>query len=275
MGKIMENIKCIYFDLDGTIINSDYKISNENLRAIKYLKSKNIKLGIVTGRSLHTLNEIIDIIQPDLPTIGLNGGMIYYQDKLFEEKFLTLDQSIKIIDIITNYSFDFVIYTKVGIYSNSKTNKIYDRLYNLVQKYPVKYRNFDLEWVKNNHWLKRKNKYKITVPIDSLAEKDLIMDKLKEVDDIEIFCTSKTQIDICPKNVTKGNTLQLVARSKDIYNDEIMVFGDNDNDVSMFQKFHNSVALKNATNKLIKIAKYVTDKECDEDGFSDFIFKHF
>ena len=46
----MKNIKLIAFDLDGTLLNENRELSEYNIRAIKELLKKDIKIVIATGR---------------------------------------------------------------------------------------------------------------------------------------------------------------------------------------------------------------------------------
>lgn len=46
----MKNIKLIAFDLDGTLLNEYRELSENNIRTIKKLSNKNIKIVIATGR---------------------------------------------------------------------------------------------------------------------------------------------------------------------------------------------------------------------------------
>lgn len=270
----MENIKYIYFDLDGTIVDNNYNISETNLKAIDYLKSKNIKVGIITGRSIHTVNEIIDKINPDLPTIVLNGGAIYDGNEIFEEKFIGYS-SWNAIETIVDLGFNFSIYTKIGIYSNSFNNKNYRKLFDRVRDYETKYRTFEMDVIENINWLKRKRIYKIGIQIDSVAEKELLINKLNHLEDIEICCSSDSQLDILPKDVSKGNALKLVSIVSEININELMVIGDNDNDVSMFDLVPVSVVMRNGSDLAKQHGKIITQRTCEDNGFAHFISQNF
>lgn len=272
---IDKKIKYVYFDLDGTIAQKDGKISDENIRAIKYLQSNGIKVGIATGRTIQTMQEEIDKIQPNLPIITANGSAILSKNKsILNETFLSYDSWI-VIDTLIDFGFSFIIYTKNGIYTNNENNVFFRRLFDRVSKYDDKYKNFELEEVKNIAWLKRKKTYKILVSFDSEYEKEMLISKLSEINSIDCFASSGNVLEICPKNVSKGNAIKTISSAMEININEMIVFGDNDNDVSMFKLVNNSVCLLNGSEEAKKFAKFITELDCENNGFANFVFKYF
>lgn len=271
---IEKKVKYVYFDLDGTIAKKDGKISDENIKAIKYLKSKGIKVGIATGRTFHTMQEEIDKIQPNLPIITANGGVILSKNNsILSETHLSYD-SWKVMDTLIDSGFSFLIYTKSGIYTNNENNVFFRKLFDRAIKYDEKYINFELEPISNISWLKRKKIYKILVPFDSEYEKDILISKLKNIETIDCFASSGNVLEICPKNINKGNAIKTIALATEIDVKDMIVFGDNDNDVSMFKFVNDSVCLLNGSDEAKNSSKFVTELDCENNGFADFVFKY-
>lgn len=65
-------------------------------------------------------------------------------------------------------------------------------------------------------------------------------------------------IEIVPRTASKGNALRALAKSLDIQMDEVMVFGDGDNDLSMLQAAGVSVAMGNANERVKASARFET-----------------
>lgn len=271
---IDKKVKYVYFDLDGTVAQKDGKISNENIKAIKYLQSKGIKVGIATGRTIHTMQEEIDIIQPNLPIITANGSVILSKNKsILSETHLSYD-SWKVIDTLIDSGFSFLIYTKSGIYTNNENNVFFRKLFDRATNYDEKYINFELEPITNIAWLKRKKTYKILVPFDSEYEKDILISKLEIFNSIDCFASSGNVLEICPKNISKGNAIKTIALASEIDIKEMIVFGDNDNDISMFNFVDDSICLLNGSDAAKNASKFVTELDCESNGFADFVFKY-
>ena len=64
-------------DLDGTLLNSQGKISKENLDAIEYFKANGGLFTFITGRLPYFSSDVYDIINPNAPFGCINGGGIY------------------------------------------------------------------------------------------------------------------------------------------------------------------------------------------------------
>ena len=52
-------IKIIASDMDGTLLNSDHKISDENLKAIREAQEKGIHFAIATGRDYLDVEPVL------------------------------------------------------------------------------------------------------------------------------------------------------------------------------------------------------------------------
>ena len=58
-------------------------------------------------------------------------------------------------------------------------------------------------------------------------------------------------------------------------NEEIVCFGDSNNDISMFEVCKNSVAMQNADNNLKEKACMITEYSNNEDGLARYLAKYF
>ena len=76
----MTAIKLIALDLDGTLLTSDKKISQRNLKALAAARAKGVKVVLTTGRPLKAmeflLNELGTAGLEDEYTITFNGGLV-------------------------------------------------------------------------------------------------------------------------------------------------------------------------------------------------------
>ena len=75
------------------------------------------------------------------------------------------------------------------------------------------------------------------------------------------------------KDCNKGYALRKYTEIYNIDLNDCMAFGDTTNDNEML-KICNGVCMKNGSEDTKRCAKIITDIECDDDGFSDFIEKH-
>lgn len=73
MEKFQNMLLCC--DLDGTLLNSQSEMSENNRKAIEYFKSYGGKFTFVTGRTPQGIVRFADMI--DMPVVLLNGTEIY------------------------------------------------------------------------------------------------------------------------------------------------------------------------------------------------------
>ena len=77
---VLQLIKLIALDLDGTLLTGEKKITEENKKAIKLAKENGIKVVLCTGRPIvsivHLLEEL-DLMGEDDYAINFNGGLIH------------------------------------------------------------------------------------------------------------------------------------------------------------------------------------------------------
>ena len=67
-------IKRIFSDMDGTLLNSEGRVSSENSKAIR---DAQIPLTLVSARAPMEMREAIEELQLTGPQVAFNGGLIY------------------------------------------------------------------------------------------------------------------------------------------------------------------------------------------------------
>ena len=68
-------------------------------------------------------------------------------------------------------------------------------------------------------------------------------------------------------DISKGNALEILSKKLDVELNEIMVFGDNYNDIEMFKCAGMPIAMENAVDDIKAQAKYIT-KSNNESGIA-------
>ena len=71
------NIKCIFIDIDGTLLDDKKNISDYTKNVIKQLKEKNIKVILISGRCMSEVIEISKKCNASSIIISDNGSVIY------------------------------------------------------------------------------------------------------------------------------------------------------------------------------------------------------
>lgn len=98
-----------------------------------------------------------------------------------------------------------------------------------------------------------------------MKEREQAWQELKQFDSLELVGSLKYNIEINAAGVNKGKGLLELGEILGISREEIMVFGDGDNDIAMLREVGFGVAMQNADEEVKAVADYVTGSN-DEDG---------
>jgi Cof subfamily protein (haloacid dehalogenase superfamily) len=119
------------------------------------------------------------------------------------------------------------------------------------------------------------NRYEHSIDDYALIEKLLIYEnnpmKIKKV---KKFIETHTKLaytssgdglmDVSSQEVSKGRAVEIIAQELGISLDQVCVFGDYDNDISMFKVAGIAIAMGNASHQVKKHADFVTLSHDDE-----------
>lgn len=284
-------IKLIASDMDGTLLNNDLVVPEENINAIKEAQKAGIEFMIATGRGINEALPLLEKYHLHPAYITLNGAQVFDEnEKVQVELPLNLGISHQIISTLRKYKLYFEMVTNQGIFSNSKVqriNNIANLITNLNPDTPFKLaialssarlELMKIQYVKDYDELLARPAISIfkIIAFDSNHPNNLISVKealLNEFNSqIIITSSSKVNIEINDIHAQKGIALKKYADKKGISSNEIMTLGDNTNDTTMIQYAKYSVAMENAVDSIKKIANYITARN-DQAGVARAIKK--
>lgn len=266
-------IKMIALDLDGTLLNSNTEISSATEQAIKKVKALGIKIVLATGRPLagvFSYNQQLGLAGKDQYNVVFNGAVV--QD---------LAGNI-IINHKMNYN-DFANMQKLQ--RLAKVNLHFET----TACFWSCDHNLGLNLTKNayllNNILKIRELDEIKTDFTFNKATFSLIDDVKEVDQLwqnipawafakyDIVRSLPEIIEVSPQNVSKGSALEQLANRLQIEQNQIMVFGDQNNDLSMFTnpKFK-KIAMGNAIDIIKDKADYVTEDN-NHDGIAQALKK--
>lgn len=237
-------IKIIFFDVDGTIISTiNKKITPLMVETLKTLQQKRIKIGLATGRGPHELPHIPDIKFDAYVTF--NGAYVYAGKKIIKKTPLTKDDVYKIIENAKKINRPVCASSKFRLVANGADQDLID--YFAIVKKPVPVAD-DF-----NEYVKRHDIYQIMMGY----RKDEVPQILKDTKETKIAAWWPRATDIVSASSGKGNGILSFIKSLGYSKEEVMVFGDGENDLDMIDKIPHSVAMGNASNVVKSHAKYV------------------
>lgn len=72
----LSRFKVAFFDLDGTLLNSQGKVSKRSIKAIYALREKGVAISIATGRALFGAKEAINALSIAAPSTFFSGSLV-------------------------------------------------------------------------------------------------------------------------------------------------------------------------------------------------------
>lgn len=271
----MENIKLIVTDLDGTFLTSDKIISDVNLKVVKELNKRGISFTIATGRMGLMVKTYKNELNINVPYITCGGSVIYNSDNTILKKItMNTETSIKILDFAKENNIEYLVYQQDSVYftKDGIRRKHFERYNEIAGEKGDELIKFN--YINNNHkQLVDGGIIKILAVDKTGNDLEGLKNFIDTLDDVYYVMSEKIAMDILPKSATKGEAVLTVAKHLGVTIDEILVFGDYFNDISMFNISKKSVAMGNALDEVKKHANMVT-KTNDENGVAYIINKY-
>ena len=261
-------VKAICTDIDGTLLDSRKQLSSRTISAIRNI-SRKMPIILASSRmpsAMRHLQHELDI--SDHPLICYNGGyVIHFVD------------GISSPGIFDNVSIPHAICA--SILSLARGTTIHVSLYHQDFWYAPAF----------DHWTDREQritKVNATIAdgasvINEWQEKNIgahkvmcmgpekeinILEqqlKLKHSDQIHIYRSRPTYLELAPKTISKATALELVLKKQ--YNidlSDVIAFGDNYNDIDMLQAAGLGIAVSNARPEVKAVAKEITLNSIDD-----------
>jgi len=246
----MNEKKIVFFDIDGTLLNSDKVISDSTKEAIDALRQNDVHVAIATGRGTSLYKDIRQELAIDC-YVSFNGAHCVYDGEVIYKRALERQYLEQLTDFA--HSLD----CPVG-YINTEEMKISRESQYAVESIASIRRpapKVDPDFYQKN------DIYQAflfcTEELDGLFP--------EAVPAFDYIRWHKLSVDVVRKGGSKADAIVALADKLGYKNENVYAFGDGSNDVEMLREVGVGVAMGNATDFVKSHADYVT-KHIDEDG---------
>ncbi|SKA87653.1 hypothetical protein SAMN05428976_11030 [Clostridium sp. USBA 49] len=267
----------ICIDMDGTLLNSKHSISELSKETIKKAHSMGVHIVVNTGRIYTDAEYFSNLLGVKSPVIASNGAFIKEKDKdeIIYKNILKESVCLKLIDVFSKYNVNPTFLTPDKIYSSSIVWRIfmqYLKLKGIFNKnLCFQYVPFWTKW-DNIFKLEKENIIKCEVMSKDENKLKKIRDELKTIDEIEVASSTKYNIEITNKGVSKGRAVEILSSYYGIDREKIIAIGDSENDLSMIEFAGMGIAMGNAIDIVKNKADFITDTN-DNNGVAKAIDK--
>ena len=267
--------KLLALDMDGTVLNSQKKISPRTAAAIDELIKRGIYVVVSTGRNLAELTEYREIFKLMNYGIVMSGGMLF--DFLRNEpiKVHAVDEKIilKLIDFGLEENAMIHLHTVYESIAREQDIQnmaafgmgIYQDMFDKICVRCVDCKEFVLthpgEVIKVNLYHRDKN------------SRDRNLARIKNLN-LSISFAEAFNLEMSPANITKASGLVELCDFLKIDIAETVAMGDAPNDAEILQTAGVGVAMGNSSDEIKKLADFIT-LDNDNDGVAAAIEKFF
>jgi Cof subfamily protein (haloacid dehalogenase superfamily) len=249
MGTNLSPYRLIALDLDGTLLNEDKEISQENKKWIAEARKAGVTVMFSTGRGRQSSMNYVEELALNSPLVLVNGSEIWESpDTLLKRTEMPVDWVRAFRQMALDYDVWYWAYTVEGILNRDN--------------WPAKAETEDgLTWLKFGFYTE--NERKLTAIRASLEERG----------DLSITNSHPCNIELNPLGADKGSGVRQVCSLLGIEMSQVIAMGDSFNDLSMIREAGLGVAMGNAQEE-IKVQADVTTSTNEEDGVAEIIRKY-
>lgn len=259
------SIRLIAIDIDGTLVNSERKLTERVKNTLIAARDKGVKIVLCTGRPLPG-------VQPELEALGLvtdedyvityNGSLVQNvgtKEEIFSAH-LSQDDYLDVSYMAQKLGVHLHVSSSDAIYTAHRDISPYTVHESWLVHMPIKFRSADEMITEPVEMIKM-------MMIDEPAILDAAIAQIP-ADFKERYTVVKSApfyLEVLHPGASKGVGLAQLASHLELTSDEVMAIGDNENDLTMLEYAGIGVAMENA----IPIVKEVADVETasnDEDG---------
>ena len=273
----MNDIKIIALDLDGTLLDSEKRLSEVNRAALERAAAKGVLIVPTTGRFFGMMPPAVR----DLPfvryAITINGAQVYDRetDTAIVRDEIPLEMALQVMELLDRYDVIYDCYRQNwGWMTAALQEKAAD-------------------YATNEHYLKMVREFRKPVPelkqhlretaADGDVQKIMLfapnrersaaIDCLRMLSDeitarfpeIKVTASTWNNIELNIKTAHKGNALKRFAEHLGYTLENCMAFGDGMNDFTMVEAAGLGIAMANAEPEVKRVAKWIAPSN-DEDG---------
>lgn len=253
----------LVLDLDGTLTNSEKKITSPTKEALLEIQAAGKKVVLASGRptpGITPLAEMLNLAEYGSYILAFNGARIINcrTGEIVYDKTVPPSAIPVVYETVKDFDVDVITYTDKDIISGIKSNK-YDEIESKITGMQIVEVDNFVEYIDFPI-----NKLLVTGEPEILDEVQVVL-KNKFHSYLNVYKSTPFFLEVVPQNIDKANSLQKLLNSIGLVSDQMICCGDGMNDLSMIEYAGLGVAMANAEPLVKEKADFIT-KSNDEDG---------
>jgi Cof subfamily protein (haloacid dehalogenase superfamily) len=250
-------------DLDGTLLGPDKTISDENASAVQRLTQNGVKVIIASGRRHQNSIRFQRQLKLTGPIIACQGGLIRDGESgnVIEAHFLPQSAAREIPNEGEKHGVQAIYYHLDHLYVAERNNQWLDLYESRVGERAESLPSLDQ--------LDGRRALKIV-----WYGEPAVLDKIRPevsvlyTEKVDVLSTEPENLEFMPRGINKATALAKLAEEFGIVREEVLTFGDGENDVQMLTWAGMGVAMRHGNSAAIAAAKLVSPPGPPETAFA-------
>lgn len=261
-------IKMIAFDLDGTLLTTDKRMTKETRGTLEWAAGQGICLLPATGRPLTAIpKEILELPGVEY-AVTANGARIVRakEGKTVWEKLVSVEKARKVLDIFGEYdTLREIFYDGKGCVKKEEMERVSHFIPDPVMESYFRATRTTVPDLLDRFRQEDRDADKVQAFFASTQERKEAWERLEQLGGISVTGALPYNIEVNAEGIDKGAALLWTAGRLGIRQEEILAFGDGDNDVEMIRTAGIGAAMSNAVPEVLEAADIVAGDN-NEDG---------
>lgn len=250
------DIKIIATDMDGTLLNPQGQLDLPRLEKIlDQLDQRGVRFVIATGNEIHRVKQLLGHLTERVVLIVANGARIFEGNQLLQAQTWDDDMVNRALEFFKGRECQdqFVVTSMNGGFVKEGT--VFTELENFMTPEMIElfYQRMNFVEELESHLFGGVLKMSLVVGEE---RSDSVLEEINQLFNGHVQAVSSGYgcIDILQSGIHKAWGLQELLKRWDIKAEEIMAFGDSENDVEMLQLAGIAYAMENADDKAKAVA---------------------
>ena len=268
----MGNIKVVFFDMDGTLLDAHSRVSRYSAGQIREFYEQGLRFGIASGRPVSAIKQRLEeghVLEFFSYAVGMNGSHIVTlnSEVIDEVTFMPAEGIAELIDLYADMLEAAISLSNEHTLHMQKDGPLMealcrgDGLEKVVSDFSLER---TMAWPKLAIWFKPADKEKIWKRYTEGFRNPTMKGQFAGPYSLEFTLAGQD----------KGEGIRRLMEMADISIQDVMGIGDSGNDLSMLRAVGTPVAMMNAEDAVRHVCRYITRFDYKHDGAVRYMKDH-
>ena len=266
-------VKAVFFDIDGTLVNDRKSVLKSTKEAIKIVKDQGVLVGVATGRGPFFVKDLMDDLDLDF-AVTYNGQYIFNKERVLFASPIDKRSLRQVIAYAKENRKEIAMGTRQDVIGSRIMSFGLSPLSQLVSRFVPKFLTRTVSHSFNrmvSKALPQKEADLLDLINQPIYQILMLMtpeesnQAASEFEYLKFTRSNPFAADIINQGNSKLEGIRRVGKEYGFDLNQVMAFGDSDNDLEMLAGVGMSVAMGNGSSSVKEVAKHITTSN-QEDG---------